>query len=128
VAGGQDNELFILAVDLLELTDQLEPLLKAVRVALARHHQVLVVCPWPIGIAPPSSDTQDRGTASPAVAKDISVALRQTATAHYHRAFDRVRKAFARFGISVVRVDHRESPRLILSRLEQMRVAGRRWP
>src|SRR5262249_49239233 len=47
VGKGHDNELFVLLVDLLELPDQLEPLLRAVKVALARHHQVMLICPWP---------------------------------------------------------------------------------
>jgi uncharacterized protein (DUF58 family) len=53
VGKGHDNELFVLMVDLVELEDQVEPLLRAVKVALARHHQVMVVCPWPPGLAPP---------------------------------------------------------------------------
>src|SRR5262249_1262048 len=50
VGKGHDNELFVLLVDLLELDDHLDPLLKAVRVAVSRHHQVLLVCPWPPGL------------------------------------------------------------------------------
>src|SRR5262249_54097381 len=38
VGKGRDNELFVLLVDLLELADRLDPLLRAVKVALARHH------------------------------------------------------------------------------------------
>jgi hypothetical protein len=47
VGKGRDNELFVLLADLLELDEQLAPLLSAVKVAVARHHQVMVVCPWP---------------------------------------------------------------------------------
>ena len=50
VAHCRDNELFVLLADLFELGDHLEPLLRAVRVACARHHQVLVICPWMPGI------------------------------------------------------------------------------
>src|SRR5205814_392045 len=53
IGRGRDNELFVLLADLFELDDQLDPLLKAVRVARARHHQVIVVCPWLPGIPPP---------------------------------------------------------------------------
>src|SRR5207253_11088723 len=53
VARGRDNELFVLLADLLELEDHLNPLLRAVKVALARHHQVMVVCPWPPGVPLP---------------------------------------------------------------------------
>ncbi len=49
VGQGRDNELFVLLADLLELDDALDPLLKAVRVAVSRHHQVVLVAPWPAG-------------------------------------------------------------------------------
>jgi hypothetical protein len=45
VGKGRDNELFVLLVDLQELEDKIDPLLRAVRVALARHHQVILLCP-----------------------------------------------------------------------------------
>jgi uncharacterized protein (DUF58 family) len=51
VGKGRDNELFVILADLLELSDELEPLLRSVKVALARHHQVMVICPWPAGVA-----------------------------------------------------------------------------
>ena len=46
IGRGRDNELFVILADLLELSHELEPLLRAVKVALARHHQVMVICPW----------------------------------------------------------------------------------
>src|SRR5262249_14340201 len=55
VGKGHDNELFVLMADLVELEDRLEPLLRAVKVALARHHQVMVICPWPPDLDPPGS-------------------------------------------------------------------------
>jgi hypothetical protein len=45
VLRGRDNELFVLLVDLAEAGPHLEKLIQAVRVALGRHHQVVVVCP-----------------------------------------------------------------------------------
>ncbi len=53
VGKGHDNELFVLLVDLLEVDDGLGKLLAAVKVGLARHHQVMVVCPWPDGMPLP---------------------------------------------------------------------------
>src|SRR5262249_9662693 len=52
VGRGRDNELFVLLADLLEL-DDLTPLLRAVKVARARHHQVVLLCPWPPGMPVP---------------------------------------------------------------------------
>src|SRR5256885_1994063 len=53
VARGHDNELFVLLADLLESDEHLTKLLAAVKVALARHHQVMVLCPWPADLPPP---------------------------------------------------------------------------
>ncbi len=59
VGRGRDNELFVLLADLLELDDALDPLLRAVRVAVSRHHQVVVVVPWPTGMRPPSAEPEE---------------------------------------------------------------------
>lgn len=52
VAHGRDNELFVILVDLLELRSGWDELLRAVKVAVSRHHQVVVLCPWPEGLPP----------------------------------------------------------------------------
>ena len=55
------TEVFVLLADLLELDDHLDPLLRAVRVALGRHHQVMLICPWPPGLElPPSALDQSQ--------------------------------------------------------------------
>ena len=62
---GRDNQLFVLLADVLELDEYLEPLLQAVRVALGRHHQVILVCPGrPASICRAQGDTrtEDRGS------------------------------------------------------------------
>src|SRR5262249_11697249 len=61
VGKGHDNELFVLLADLLELDDRLAPLLSAVKVAAARHHQVMVLCPWPPGVPVPRRGGAARG-------------------------------------------------------------------
>jgi uncharacterized protein (DUF58 family) len=47
VARGRDNELFVLLLDLVDYTGSLERLKQVIRVARARHHRVVVICPWP---------------------------------------------------------------------------------
>jgi uncharacterized protein (DUF58 family) len=117
VAKSHDNELFVLLADLLELDDQLEPLLRAVKVALARHHRLMVICPWPPGVAPPESE-DDR---SPAIDTDMREALRTTTASRCRRAYGRLRRKFARLGVAVVCARSEEPARLILSRLEMLR-------
>ncbi|HTU20990.1 MAG TPA: DUF58 domain-containing protein, partial [Gemmataceae bacterium] len=58
VGKGRDNELFVLLADLLELDEALDPLLRAVRVALGRHHQVVLICPWPPGLELPREQSR----------------------------------------------------------------------
>ncbi len=126
VGKAHDNELFVLLADLLELEDQLGPLLGAVKVAIARHHRVLVVCPWPPGVPPPggSAPTELIPPGTPRSA--LRSFLRQTTWARFHRAFQQVRRTFARLGVPVVCARDEEPSRLILERLEQLRTLGRR--
>ena len=125
VGKGHDNELFVLLADLIELSDRLEPLLRAVRVALARHHQVMLVCPWPPGI--PLVDggrwTVDGEEDSP---PSTEAALHRATTARFHRAFAGLRQMFARMGVPVICAADEESVALILDRMDRLRLVRRR--
>jgi hypothetical protein len=120
VGKGHDNELFVLLVDLLELVDQLEPLLCAVKTALARHHKVLVICPWPPGIPPPPArEKLDRSPPSVTNSQGLRTTdygLRTTTTQRLHWAFGRLRRAFIRLGVPVICADSGDPVRLILKR------------
>ncbi len=50
IAYANDNELFVLIVDMLDAEDEIEPLVSAAKVAMARHHPVVFVCPLPPGV------------------------------------------------------------------------------
>jgi uncharacterized protein (DUF58 family) len=122
VGKGHDNELFVLLADLLELTDELEPLLRAVKVALARHHRVMLVCPWPPGIERPSGS---RFEAEPLEGPGLGRILKQTTSERFHRAFYRLRRTFGGLGVPVVCAGRDDSARLILERLDALRQLGR---
>src|SRR5262249_11330072 len=122
VGKGHDNELFVLMADLVELEDRLEPLLRAVKVALARHHQVMVVCPWPLdldapGSAPPPEEDplalaqavikgkkagEKQQASAPLTPGQLKEFLKQVMARRYQRAFHRLRKTFARLHVPVV--------------------------
>lgn len=121
VQRGRDNELFVLLADLLELDHHLEPLLAAVRVAVGRHHQVLVVCPWPHGVSLPGI-ADDRRTPREDTLPGLILALSH---ARLHAAFGRVRRAFARLGVQVACAASHESVPLVLDRIERLRSARR---
>jgi uncharacterized protein (DUF58 family) len=61
VGRARDNELYVILADLAELGHDLAPVIKAVRVARARHHHILVIVPWPADV--PSPDDPDGPTA-----------------------------------------------------------------
>jgi uncharacterized protein (DUF58 family) len=137
VARGRDNELFVLLADLLELDDGLEPLLRAIRVALGRHHQVVLICPWPPGLPLPSDNPRTQAAASLALhgrphgrragenASPHTVLWDQVTTRRFHVAYQRLRRTFTRLGVAVLCAASDEPVPLILSRLERLRTLGR---
>jgi uncharacterized protein (DUF58 family) len=137
VCKGRDNELFVLLADLLELDDCLDPLLGAVRVALSRHHQVMLICPWPLGLARPRDNPTRQAITTLAVhgrpregriadlANPQLALWDQATTQHFHMAYQRLRRTFTRLGVSVICAASDEPVPLILSRLERLRASGR---
>jgi uncharacterized protein (DUF58 family) len=122
VGRGRDNELFVLLADVLELDAHLDPLLQGVRVALSRHHQVVLVCPWPPGVPAPGAPLPAAGRGGQRLA---SLMARVTAR-RFHEAFARLRRTFARMGVPVVCAADEESVAVILDRLERLRAVGGR--
>jgi uncharacterized protein (DUF58 family) len=124
VGKGHDNELFVLLADLVELPDRLEPMLQAVRVARARHHQVMVLCPWPPGV--PAPQAADQAPALAPAETDVPAVLWLTTAQRLHRAFVSLRQTFARLGVPVICAADQESVPLILDRIDRLRLVGRR--
>lgn len=122
VGKGRDNELFVLLADLLELEDELDPLLRAVRVALGRHHRVILLCPWPPGLEWPHDS---RSPSRRRDAKQSAALWSQETTQRFHRAYERLRRTFSRLGVTVLCAAGDEPIPLILSRLERLRSLGR---
>jgi len=121
--------------------------LRAVKVALARHHQVMVVCPWPPGLDPPGNEPPPeeglpgllprgpkrkgprRGRPAPRPlpsAAELREVMHGLTARRYQRAFHRLRKTFARLQVPVVCAAAGESVRLILDRLDRLRGLRRR--
>jgi uncharacterized protein (DUF58 family) len=126
VGKGHDNELFVLLADLLELEEQLPPLLAAVRVALARHHQVVVICPWPPGVPRPDAGGERRRARSERLRGDLATLLEEATAERFHAGYQRVRRTFARLGVPVVCAAGEEPVPLILDRMERLRMLGRK--
>ena len=121
----RDNELFVLFVDLMELSDRLDPLLRAVKVTLARHHRVLLICPWPPGVPPPPIRSTVRPEdIPPAWSAGGSAVITQLTTARLRRAFHRLRRRFGKMGVPVVCAASGDPVQLILARINQLRSVG----
>jgi hypothetical protein len=122
VGRGRDNELFVLLVDLLELDEHLEPSLRAIRVALGRHHQVIIVCPWPPRMRLPGTEGLEPVPATaPTAASDFRVYLHRSQRQRFHEAYHRLRRTFTRLGVPIVCAASEESVPLILNRLDRLR-------
>lgn len=120
VGRGHDNEMYVLLVDLLDIPERLEPLLRAVKVAVAHHHRVLVVCPWPADVPYPGKRRRELPVvAAPGEGKPRGDAAR------CQRAFQGLRRTFARFGVPVIAAQSGEPARMILERLDRLRLLGK---
>jgi hypothetical protein len=111
-------------------------------VALARHHQVMVVCPWPPELGPPGSSPPGedvdllvaalpkRGPRGGSLADLPPAAMKEflkgLTARRYERAFHRLRRTFARLQVPVLCAAADDPVQLILDRLDRMRGMRRR--
>jgi uncharacterized protein (DUF58 family) len=123
---GQDSELFVLLADLVELEDQLAPLLRTVRLARSRRHQVLVVIPWPPGLPPPGSPLPSEPDPLEMQAGDyLDGWIHRANTERFHEGYRRIKRALARLGVEVACAEEGEPVNLVLSKLDRLRHARR---
>ena len=134
VGRARDNELYVVLADLAELGADLEPLVKACRVARARRHHVMVIVPWPADVPPPDETPAAATGAAPPKKKrhpdDLDPSVRHkriskivldNLTRQYHEQFRTMRRALARVGATVMRVNDGDPVRLVLDRLDRLR-------
>ena len=134
VGRARDNELYVILADLAELGPDLAPVVRAARVARARHHHVMVVVPWPAGV--PSPDEADRPPPAaapkpkprawqpprpPARPKALLSVVQAALTRQYHEAFRAFRRAVGQTGATVVRVNDGDPIQVVLDRLDRLR-------
>jgi uncharacterized protein (DUF58 family) len=151
VGRARDNELYVILADVTELGPDLTPILKAARMARARHHQVLVIVPWPGDMPPPDApgeqpyvpgpesaaaaapqpwEKKEKGRGKKPAKKKPPGAVRQqqllktvetALTQQYHEAYRLTRRAFGRVGAAVVRVNEGDPVQVVLDRLDRLR-------
>jgi uncharacterized protein (DUF58 family) len=125
VAHGKDNELFVLCVDLLESSDDLAALAGAVRAARGRHHQVVVICPWPAELAPPGRPPAPAAPGDVAALLDLQRLLQRMNAARMQQAYARLRHAFGRLGVPVICAADKDPVAWILHRMRRLRIMER---
>jgi hypothetical protein len=126
VTSGKDNELFVLLADLLEAGPDLARLERAVCLARARHHQVLVICPWPASVPlPPRPGTAPAQSTLPEPTWSLEEIVLRAATLRLHQAYAELRQKFARFGIAVLCAGDDDTVDRVLYRVQRLRVRER---
>lgn len=123
VARAKDNELYVLLADLLDIDADREPLLKAVRAARARHHEVQVVCPWPPGVPLPD---ERQSPLPPLLAPNLQELLSRVWTSRPHHALSELRREFGRVGVPVIAAPNDRTIPQILERMQRLRPGARR--
>ncbi|HEY1191422.1 MAG TPA: DUF58 domain-containing protein [Gemmata sp.] len=132
VSRARDNELYVILADLAELGPDIEPLVKACRVARARRHHVMVIVPWPADVpspddAPPPAAVPQKRRRNvdelPPGAKQMRITqiVQNNLTRQYHESFRAMRRALASVGATVMRVNDGDPVRLVLDRLDRLR-------
>jgi hypothetical protein len=112
ISTAQDNELFLLVVDLLEV-DEINPLLDAIRVARARHHEVVIALPWPAELDEPDTDhAPTSGTATPL---DL--------VEHYFTSYRQLAKTLQPLGVSLLLARPGRPAQQLVQRVEALRAA-----
>lgn len=133
VSRARDNELYVILADLAELGPDLEPLVRACRVARARRHHVMVIVPWPADVPPPDEAPAGPPAGGPAKApragapdpdlsqKRLTEIVQGSLVRQYHEAFRGTRRALAAVGATVMRANDGDPVRLVLDRLDRLR-------
>ena len=130
VTHARDNELYVVLIDAAELGADIEPLVKAAKLARARHHLVIVIVPWPEGLPQPEESRRKDREGAIAAAKphhpdrvSIGGLVDKVLTARHLHGYEFARSSLVRAGAMVLRVGDHDPVRVVLERLDQIRGA-----
>lgn len=122
VARAKDNELYVLLVDLLDVEADRTPLLKAVKMARARHHHVQVVIPWPPGV--PLPDKKKDPPRSLYMSPNLQELLSRVWTSRLHQAIGDLRREFGKVGVPVIAAADELTVPAVLEQMQRLRQGG----
>ena len=113
--------MFILLIDLFDRESHWGPLLDAIRIARARHHDVLVVSAWPTEFTMPATGIADETRLRPSAFGSISHA--SALAEQYFRSHERLSHELSRVGVTLALARLEEAVPEVLRRVENMRHA-----
>lgn len=115
IARGRDNELFVILADIIDCSAEVHQLIPSLKLALARHHRVAVICPMPDFRRPGSPGPLDPRTAT---INDYLIRAEQT---RLHDRAARLSKSLRRLGVSVSFSADRQAINLVLGEADLVR-------
>ncbi len=116
VARSHDHELFVLLVDLLDHPDPPGRLADAIRLARARHHRVVVICPCPDDCRPGSLTIGDLDSK-----QNLTRLLSQAERARRISSAEKLQRSLRRLGVPVAFASDGRAAQLVLAEAELAR-------
>lgn len=116
VARSHDHELLVLLVDLLDHPDPPGRLVDAIRLARARHHRVVVICPCPDDCRPGLLDNGEV-----LLNRGLDGLLSQAERARRVNSAEKLQRALRRLGVPVAFASDGRAVQLVLSEAELAR-------
>lgn len=116
VARSHDHELFVLMVDLLDHPDPPGRLADAIRLARARHHRVVVICPCPDDCRPGSLNITDFASK-----QSLPRLLSQAERARRISSAEKLQRTLRRLGVPVAFASDGRAAQLVLAEAELAR-------
>ncbi|MCA9085520.1 MAG: DUF58 domain-containing protein [Planctomycetaceae bacterium] len=113
VSVARDNEVYVILANLLECATNIAHLMPAVRMALARHHRVIVVCPTPTFRRPQPDSFRQEVTAENLLKQAEDIRLAELSL--------RLRRTLCRAGAAVSISGEQQAIRMILSETQLAR-------
>ena len=119
VARGRDNEVFVIFLEVLQERSELTPLMRAIRIAVARHHRVIAIGPWPVRRTANASDLWldvERPRAA-----DVESLVRHADEIRLRDAERKWRHAFLEAGASIGLLDDPQSIQIVLAEADYVK-------
>ncbi|MCA8997537.1 MAG: DUF58 domain-containing protein [Planctomycetaceae bacterium] len=115
VARGRDNELFVILADVMDCSSEISQLKPALRLVLARHHRMAVICPSPDFRRPGPVEPLDFREATP---EEYLVRAEQL---RLNDSAEKIRRTLGGLGIAVTFSADRQAIKMVLAEADLTR-------